>query len=297
MKDVCCIGHITHDKIVLPKKTVDMSGGTAFYLSVAFNHLPKKVSFSLITKVGKDKLPTLEEMKSTGIDVINYPSQHSTLFENTYEANQNKRTQRVLAQADPFAIEELKDVEAKEFHLGSLLPGDFPKEVIEYLAGKGAVSIDAQGFLREVRGTDVYPVDWKDKKEILQYVHTMELNMYEMEVVTGFKNPHEAAKQLHKWGVKEVVITFGDEGSLIYAEDKFFNIPAYKANSIVDTTGCGDTYSAGYLYCRSLGMGFEESGNFAAAMCTLKLEHNGPFVHAVEDVKRVFDRPRHFIEL
>ena len=46
---------------------------------------------------------------------------------------------------------------------------------------------------------------------------------------------------------------------------------------MVDATGCGDTYSAGYLYCRALGAGYSEAGRFAAAMCTLKLEHNGPF--------------------
>jgi hypothetical protein len=34
-------------------------------------------------------------------------------------------------------------------------------------------------------------------------------------------------------------------------------------------------------------MGFEESGKFAAAMCTLKLEHSGPFDGSIDDVRRV----------
>ena len=32
MHDLCCIGHITLDKIVTPKNTVHMAGGTAFLL-------------------------------------------------------------------------------------------------------------------------------------------------------------------------------------------------------------------------------------------------------------------------
>ena len=30
-----------------------------------------------------------------------------------------------------------------------------------------------------------------------------------------------------------------------------------------------------------------EAGKFAAAMCTIKLEHNGPFNRTIEDVERV----------
>jgi sugar/nucleoside kinase (ribokinase family) len=55
----------------------------------------------------------------------------------------------------------------------------------------------------------------------------------------------------------------------------------------VDATGCGDTYSAGYLYARARNMSYAESGRFAAAMCTLKLEHTGPFDHSIEDVYRI----------
>ena len=56
---------------------------------------------------------------------------------------------------------------------------------------------------------------------------------------------------------------------------------------MVDATGCGDTYSAGYLYCRSQGMSCKESGKFAAAMCTLKLEQHGPFSRTIDDVRSV----------
>ena len=47
MKDICCIGHITKDKIVTPRQTVYMAGGTSFYFAYAFSHLPNKVSLSI----------------------------------------------------------------------------------------------------------------------------------------------------------------------------------------------------------------------------------------------------------
>ena len=96
-----------------------------------------------------------------------------------------------------------------------------------------------------------------------------------------------AAEQIHDWGVREVIITLGGGGSVIYAEGKFYETPAYPPRHLVDATGCGDTYSAGYLYARARNISYAESGRFAAAMCTLKLEHTGPFDHSIEDVYRI----------
>lgn len=287
MKDICCIGHITKDKIITPRQTVYMAGGTSFYFSYAFSHLPQNVSFQLVTKLGESEMKSVEDMRQAGIDVQVYPSRHTVYFENKYGENQNDRTQRVLERADPFTVDEMREVNAGVYHLGSLLSDDFSTEVVKYLSTKGRISIDAQGYLREVRGEKVYPIDWAEKREILAHTDIIKVNEHEMEVITGLTDPRAAAKCLAEWGVKEVCVTLGSEGSIILAEGKFYDIPAYEPKEIVDATGCGDTYSAGYLWCRAQGMGFEESGKFAAAMCTLKLEHSGPFDGSIDDVRRV----------
>lgn len=287
MKDICCIGHITKDKIITPRQTVYMAGGTSFYFSYAFSHLPQNVSFQLVTKLGEGEMKSVEDMRQAGIDVQVYPSRHTVYFENKYGDNQNDRTQRVLERAEPFTVDEMREVNAGVYHLGSLLSDDFSTEVVKYLSTKGRISIDAQGYLREVRGEKVYPIDWAEKLEILAHTDIIKVNEHEMEVITGLTDPRAAAKCLAEWGVKEVCVTLGSEGSIILAEGKFYDIPAYEPKEIVDATGCGDTYSAGYLWCRAQGMGFEESGKFAAAMCTLKLEHSGPFDGSIDDVRRV----------
>lgn len=287
MKDICCIGHITKDKIITPRQTVYMAGGTSFYFSYAFSHLPQNVSFQLVTKLSEGEMKSVEDMRQAGIDVQVYPSSHTVYFENKYGENQNDRTQRVLERADPFTVDEMREVNAGVYHLGSLLSDDFSTEVVKYLSTKGRISIDAQGYLREVRGEKVYPIDWAEKREILAHTDIIKVNEHEMEVITGLTDPRAAAKCLAEWGVKEACVTLGSEGSIILAEGKFYDIPAYEPKEIVDATGCGDTYSAGYLWCRAQGMGFEESGKFAAAMCTLKLEHSGPFDGSIDDVRRV----------
>ena len=284
MKEICCIGHLTRDKIITPESTVYMAGGTSFYFANALNHLPQEVSFQLVTKVGEESMPEIEKMREAGIDVLCYPSRHSVYFENKYGANTNRRTQRVLAKADPFTVDEVKDLEAKVFHLGSLLADDFSPEVVRTLKGRGLISIDVQGYLREVRGESVHACPWKDKEEILAMTDILKLNEYEMQVITDSNDPHTVARKLSDLGVREVVLTFGNYGSLIYTDGQFFEIPAYKPRRVVDATGCGDTYSAGYLYSRAQGLSCKESGKFAAAMCTLKLEQHGPFSRTIDDV-------------
>ena len=262
-------------------------GGTSFYFAYAINQLPKSVSFSLVTAMDPTEKEPVEKMIKAGIDVTLNPSRNTVFFENIYGDNPNDRKQRVLAKADPFTIQQLEKAEAQVFHLGTLLSDDFSPEVVEFLSRKGRVSIDVQGYLREVRDEKVYPTDWKEKLDVLKHTYYLKVNETEMETITGLKDPREAAKLIHFWGVTEVIITLGSEGSLIYVDDTFHEIPAYPPIEVVDATGCGDTYSAGYLYKRLQGATPTEAGKLAAAMCTIKLEHNGPFNRNIEDAYKI----------
>ena len=289
-KDILCIGHITHDHIITPlmPEGIDCAGGTAYYVAWAMKHLPHDVSFGVVTAVGNDLKHEIERLKQAGIDIVAHASPDSVYFENRYETNMNKRHQRVLSKAAPFTREMLAEAEAKVFHLGTLLQDDFNVEVVEYLAAKGRVCIDVQGYLREVREQKVYSVDWKDKLRILKSTDILKVNEHEIDVLTnGEHNLHEAAKKIRSWGVREVLITLGSYGSVIYADDRFYDIPGYEPRKTVDATGCGDTYTAGYLYARSKGASCEEAGRLAAAMCTLKLEHTGPFNNTIEEAQKI----------
>lgn len=287
--DICCIGHITLDKIVTPKMTVYMPGGTSFYFANAISRLPHE-GFQLVTAVGESELGAVEKIRGLGVDVKTLPSRKSVYFENIYGENQNERRQRVLAKADPFTVEGLKDVDAKIYHLGSLLADDFSLDVIKYLSTKGILSVDVQGYLREVQGEQVVAVDWPEKIEALKYIDILKANEKEMEVLTGCTDPREAALKLAGWGVKEVLLTLGSEGSVIYAEGRFHDIPAYPPEQIVDATGCGDTYMTGYLYMRNRGASYYEAGCFAAAMCSIKLAGSGPFNGNEEDVLKMMQK-------
>ena len=287
-KRICCIGHITRDKIITPDATTYLNGGTSYYFAHGISHL-KNPNFQLVTSLAESDMNAVEEIRAKGIDVIVFPSENTVYFENKYGANQDNRTQRVLAQADPFKVDQFIPIKADYYHLGSLLAQDFPFELVRYLSTKGMVSLDVQGYLRRVNGENVEAVDWAWKRETLKYVDILKVNEHEMYVLTGENEVDKAAMRLADWGVREVIITEGSLGSFIYSDHKLIKIKAYPPKKIVDATGCGDTYMTGYLYMRAQGASIREAGCFAAAMSTLKLERFGPFNGTMEDIRRVID--------
>lgn len=288
MFDICGVGHITLDKVVKPGSEKYMPGGTSYYFSNAIRQQP--LNYLLVTSLGLGEMHTVETMRKLGININAYESAYSVYFENIYPENLDHRTQRVLRKADPFTLDHVKDLRARIFHLGPLLADDMGVDFIKYLSERGQVSLDVQGFLRKVEHLNVVLNDWPAKMETLRYIDILKANDQEMEMITGLTDVRAGAAQLAAWGVKEVVITLGSKGSVIYTGGVYYDIPVFIPGNTCDTTGCGDTYMAGYLSQRILGKGPQEAGEFASAMAALKIESYGPFTGTPQDVFHFMQR-------
>ena len=71
--NLCCIGHITLDKIVTPKRTLHMPGGTSFYFAHGMSKLDTS-DFLLVTALAVSEMDAVEEIRRKGIDVKVLPS-------------------------------------------------------------------------------------------------------------------------------------------------------------------------------------------------------------------------------
>lgn len=65
-------------------------------------------------------------------------------------------------------------------------------------------------------------------------------------------------------GARHVVATAGADGAVVVAEGLAATVPAYSVE-VVDTTGCGDAFSAGFLRALSLGLGINDATAFGCA--------------------------------
>ena len=288
MYDVCTIGHITLDKVVTPQSVKFMPGGTSFYFSKAIQSFD--INYALVTALGSQESYIVDDLRKEGIEVTALDSDFTVHFENIYSQNQDHRDQNVLHTAASFDVPKMPAIEAKIFHLGPLLANDISVDLIKFLASKGEVSLDVQGFLRDVKDKKVHYQDWEAKKEALPFITYLKANEVEMKAITGTSDVQKGSEYLAEMGVKEVIITLGSKGSVVYTKGAFFEIPAYEPEAVIDATGCGDTYMAGYLLQRVKGESVQQAGEFGAAMASLKIAGSGPFTGSIEDVKNLMDK-------
>ena len=286
MFDVCVIGHITKDIVRIKnveKGEKGMPGGVAYYFSMALKNLGSNVS--LITKAAEKDKGLLNDLIKNNISIYYKASQETTIFENIYSEDLDFRVQNVECVSQPFSTKDIPDISAQIFHLGPLTKEDIPLEILKLLSKKAKISLDIQGFLRKIEKGEVKSVDWEEKEEGLAYVNILKTDATEAKILSGENNIKKAAVKLSTYGIDEIIVTLGGKGSLIYSKGKFYFIQSFPPRKIVDATGCGDTYMAGYIYKRLKSSDINESGRFAAATASLKLEESGPFKGSEKDVQ------------
>ncbi|MCX6395677.1 MAG: PfkB family carbohydrate kinase [Propionibacteriales bacterium] len=81
---------------------------------------------------------------------------------------------------------------------------------------------------------------------------------------TGAATLLEGARVLVAAGAACVAATQGSKGAVVVTATEEHEVPAFEID-VVDTTGCGDAFSAGFLRGRSLGLGLAESAGLGCA--------------------------------
>ena len=222
-------------------------------------------------------------------DVVLLPSEKTTIMRNEYfTPDRERRNSCCAAQSDPITPAELPQVPCKLYHLAGLLYGDFPNELIEYLHTKGLVSADAQGFLRHNEGGKMVFHDWADKRKYLPYMDFLKTDAAEAEILTGLTDRAEAARVLHNWGAKEILISHNTE-MLAFDGQTMCTCPV-KARNLSGRTGRGDTTFGAYLAMRMTGAGMEEALRYATACVSLKMETPGVFRGTKADVEAYLEQ-------
>lgn len=85
---------------------------------------------------------------------------------------------------------------------------------------------------------------------------------------TGADSLEDGCRKLVEQGVGCVAVTQGAKGALVVTAEETFTVPAF-AIDVVDTTGCGDAFSAGFLRGVGLGRGPREAAVLGCAAAAL----------------------------
>ena len=218
-------------------------------------------------------------------DLTVLPSSKTTATRLIYHTpDKERRTSRFTACADPIRLEDIpEEVDAEIYQLAGSFLGELDDALFEALSKRGRVACDLQGYVRRVApdGQIIYH-DWEQKEIYLPYIDFLKADAAEAEAITGQSNRYEAARMLHGWGAKEIMITHHTE-VIVYDGEMFYTCPLCPRD-LAGRSGRGDTTFGSYLATR-LHEPILPSLRYAAALVSLKMETVGPFKGSQEDVK------------
>ena len=248
-------------------------GGAVTFSSASAYALGHRVA--AVTKLAPEDMERTEALTVPKEDVFCLPAASSTVMRNKYfTADKERRECRCESVGTPFSVDDIPALNAEIFHFAGLIYGDFNNEMIKRAAEKYDVAVDVQTLLRH-RNDDgsMYFEDWVDKMEMLPYIRYLKTDAAEAEILTGLTDRREAARLLHTWGAKEVLITHNTE-VLAYNGGEFYTCPI-RARNLSGRTGRGDTTFAAY-YCERLGRDIPTALLWATATVSKKMEAPGP---------------------
>ena len=142
---------------------------------------------------------------------------------------------------------------AKVFHFGSLSLTDQPSRDATIYAVRAA---------RDNGAVISYDPNYRDKlwscrqaaetqmRAVLPYVDMLKISEEETELITGFAEPADAARELIDNGIGCAVITLGERGAFIAVRGENGIISRTVrgfVSDVVDTTGAGDAFWGGFL--------------------------------------------------
>lgn len=125
-------------------------------------------------------------------------------------------------------------------------------------------------------GQSIPALSGDELMEMLSGAHMLISNDYELEMIlraTGLDKPDTLAC------VGCVITTFGEDGSLVCANDEEVRLPAVRVSQVVDPTGAGDAYRAGLIKGLALGKNVMDAARMGAVCASYAVECLGTQEH------------------
>lgn len=252
----------------------------------------------LVGAIGKDsESKFIGDLDRHRVDYDIHPSKETGGFSLVYYDDFGNRTLDLLGRAGAVGeIDPRLYAEAEAVLIGPILREvsfDLIRSIRENY--DGLFFCDPQGLLR---GADEAGRIYHEKpggiEDILGMFDIVKPNELEGKVLTGIdcrEDPYEAARIIKSWGPKLVIVTLAELGSVIYDGDRFIDIPAHPVK-LLDSTGAGDTYMAGFTFeYLNTGGDIRKSGCFASCVSSIMIEQVGPeFEMAEANVRERQDR-------
>ncbi len=282
--DISVVGAVMHDEIVTLDGRTRSSFGGILYNVLALCMITRPTDYIRpFCQVGAEHLDILSRQCFSRHSQID--QSHVRINPKGTDTNRltyrtaSARDEEMTIHSDPFDPERLLAAAGSDAILVNYINGrEVPLETLRWLRRniRGIIHLDIHN-LGKGEGTgrfDGWP-EWVENVDVVQF------NEWEAERFFG-EAPTSPARQeqailrfLSVRGPKAAVLTLGEGGCLlghVRADGtvRIMRVPAIKPESVVDTTGCGDCFSAGFVVGWLRWRSFPKAALLAVTLSSLK---------------------------
>jgi len=260
-------------------------GGTAANLATMAASLG--VPTAIVSYVGKD-LPTDFEdfMLSKGVmldDMVRLEGNQTPtvwVISNSSHDQIAYVFQGAMGEMDRYELRTGMASLSKEIHVYTGRPGYYLR-LLKELQGKGKrISFDPAQEIHHIWSRESF-------SQALPMSDVLFANTSELERAMGYMAVEDPTDLLYH--VDMIVNTRGSEGSIIYTREEIIEVPVIQPKILVDTTGAGDSFRAGFYAGRYRGYDLFDSAVLGSATASFTVESRGGLTN-VPAWEQVLDR-------
>jgi sugar/nucleoside kinase (ribokinase family) len=154
----------------------------------------------------------------------------------------------------------------------------FDAEAARRAFAKAAGLARASGRMMALTLSDGFVVE-RHREGLLAFIESQVDLLFanEVEAMALFQtDSFDAAAEALRQRVKLAAVTRGDKGSLILSQGERLTVAVEPVEKVVDTTGAGDQYAAGFMFGLSRGRPLQACGQLGSLAAAEVISHYGP---------------------
>jgi sugar/nucleoside kinase (ribokinase family) len=247
---ITVVGSIAYDAVKTPfGERERMLGGAAVHFALAASFFER---VHVVGPVGGDFADEdLKRIAARGVDIsdVERIAEGETFFwrgEYGWDLNSRETLETRLGVFEGFQPKLSRESRASDVLFLANIQPDLQYQVREQLPDARFVALDSMNLWIDIARDQLV--------RAIGSVDCLIVNDAELRQLTGKPNLLSSAREVLSWGPSGgyrgpsvIVAKQGEYGAALITRERFFSLPAYPLESVVDPTGAGDTFAGGFI--------------------------------------------------